>query len=382
MALYLIDSTLTLQKTEAMVDNPYIRRFGSGYGVYCCGCDEFIQGTTINAGTYGIISIGGEITLSSSTGTITPGKKYLVPTGVMAPQPPDGHMGEVKDVFWQDEPTFAPIQGKGQPTVVNSDGWGFMFHADGKINLLDKTVCNTDYATFLIRSCSVDIRVDDSTLNPGDGVILQMIDNDDKAVGGLFTPDIFDEQGNLVQAHTGPIFNHEFFEHPGFPGIDYQPQCVSGGGKVTARFTHCSIKGDIYNATGYRNLGDGDRGQGEALELTLGQGAFLQGVVTSATSKHIDEKGRDNNLFTIDQYYYLGHVVDQPLYNGVNPISVTLTEDARWIVTGTSLLSSLTLDAQATLTAPQGKTLSMTVDGVPTELLPGSYTGEIRLTIA
>lgn len=289
---------------------------------------------------------------------------------------------EIKDVFWHEEPLFAPIQGKGRPTVINSDGWGFMFHGDSKISLLDGTVCNTDYATFLIRAVSVDIVVDNSEVNAKDGVILQMIDNDDKAVGGLFTPDIFDDEGNLIQAHTGPIFNHEYFEHPGFPGIDYQTVCQSSGGKVTARFTNCCVKGDFFNATGYRNAGDGDRGQGEALELTFGSDAVIEGTVTSSSSKHIDEKGRDRNLFTQEEYYYLGHVTNTPYFNGVNPVAVVLEDDAVWTVTGRSLLTRLTIGPDAVVRAPEGKQLVMTADGAAvTPERGGVYSGQIELTV-
>lgn len=383
MALYIVDSTLTLSPGEELLNNPYLRRYGSGYGIYCCGCDEFIHGTTIHVGTYATISTGGTITLASSRGTITPGKKYLIPTGTFAPLPPDGHMGEVMDVHWYDDPVFTPIAGKGNPTVIESDGWGFMFHGDSKLNVLDGTICNTDYATFLIRACAVDLKIDDSTLNSGDGVILQMIDNDDKAVGGLFTPDIYDDRGNLIEPHTGPIFNHEFFEHPGYPGIDYQPVCQSSGKQVTAAFTNCTVSGNFYNATGYRNLGDGDCGQGEALALTFGAGARISGIITSATSKHIDEKGRDNNLFTMQQYYYLGHVQNVPLFNGVNPVSVTLTDDAVWTVTGECLLSKLVIGENAAVAAPTGKTLAATVDGAPVTLSAGNtYSGKIRITLS
>ncbi len=41
MALYVVDSTLTLKGEGNMLDNPYVRRFGPGYGIYAAGCDEF-----------------------------------------------------------------------------------------------------------------------------------------------------------------------------------------------------------------------------------------------------------------------------------------------------------------------------------------------------
>lgn len=379
LALYVIDTRITLLGEGYMLDNPYVRRFGPGYGVYAAGCDEFFHGAEFNVGTYAIISTGGNIVLASSRGEIKPRQKYLVPTGRYEIKP-DGHREEIKDVFWKEEPVFAPIAGKGKPTVVNSDGWGFMFHGNSSISLLDGTICNTDYATFLIRAVSVDITVDSSTLTPGDGTILQMIDNDDKAVGGQFTPDIYDDEGNLIQPHMGPIFNHEFFEHPGFPGLDYETECRSSGGEVTAKFTNCSLAGSFYNATGYRGIGDGPRGQGEELYLTLGQGAALDGTITSAASRHIDEKGRPNNTFTMEQYYYLGHVENRPHFNGVNGVHVTLEDNALWTVQGENILASLTVGKDAAIITAPGTSLCFTVDGVEIPLEPGQkYTGEICL---
>ena len=117
-------------------------------------------------------------------------------------------------------------------------------------------------------------------------------------------------------------------------------------------------------------------------ELVFESSARLTGIITSATAKHVDEKGRDNNLFTQEQYYYLGHVKNLPYFNGVNPVSVTLNGSAAWTVTGECLLNELILGKNALLTAPVGKQLTMTIDNTVITPIPGeSYTGSIRLTI-
>ena len=379
MALYLVDSKLTLLGNGNMLGNPFVRRFGPGYGLYAAGCDEFIHGAEINVGTYAVIAIGGHINIASSRGSITPKKKYLVPTGRYEKMF-DGHVAEVKDVFWQDDPLFPTITGAGKPTVINSDGWGFMFHGNAAISILDGTEVNTDYATFLIRAVSVDIDVDSSILRPRDHVLLQIIDNDDKAVGGLFTPDIYDEEGNLIQPHMGPIFNHEFFEHPGFPGIDYQTASSSGGESVNARFTNCTLEGNIFNATGYRNLGDGPRGQGTELHVTLGTGASLSGTVTASSSRHVDEHGQPKNLFTMEEYYYLGHVENVPHFNGFNPVYLILEDNAVWTPKGENRLASLTIGPDTSIKAPSGHTLAFTINGEPAEFKAGTYSGDIVIS--
>ena len=58
---------------------------------------------------------------------------------------------------------------------------------------------------------------------------------------------------------------------------------------------------------------------------------------------------------------------------------MNLTDNAVWNVTGDCLLSSLTIGDDATVEALNG-TLEMTVDGEPTDLAPGTYEGEIRIS--
>jgi hypothetical protein len=53
-----------------------------------------------------------------------------------------------------------------------------------------------------------------------------------------------------------------------------------------------------------------------------------------------------------------------------------------WTVTEITELGSLTISEGATVTAPEGKSLSMTVDGVETGIAPGTYKGKIVLTPA
>jgi hypothetical protein len=56
--------------------------------------------------------------------------------------------------------------------------------------------------------------------------------------------------------------------------------------------------------------------------------------------------------------------------------------EGTWVVEESVALSSLTIAEGASLAAPEGKSLTMTVDGVKTEIAPGTYTGRIALTVA
>lgn len=61
-----------------------------------------------------------------------------------------------------------------------------------------------------------------------------------------------------------------------------------------------------------------------------------------------------------------------------NPVVVA---GESWIVEKTTALQSLRIEPGAAVAAPQGRSLTMTVDGVETGLKPGTYRGEIVLTV-
>ena len=77
------------------------------------------------------------------------------------------------------------------------------------------------------------------------------------------------------------------------------------------------------------------------LYVKLGSGCTLNGAISATESRHINEKGEQNTHFTIEQYYYLGHLENRPFYNGDNDVEVTLENGAVWNVTGEGILTSL-----------------------------------------
>jgi len=69
-----------------------------------------------------------------------------------------------------------------------------------------------------------------------------------------------------------------------------------------------------------------------------------------------------NTSFTINEYWSIGQVANLVNDNGGNAVNVTLTADAVWNVTGTSLIASLTLEGNAQVVVPEG--IILTVNGV------------------
>jgi hypothetical protein len=59
----------------------------------------------------------------------------------------------------------------------------------------------------------------------------------------------------------------------------------------------------------------------------------------------------------------------------------TLTAGSKWVVAKTTSLSTLTIPVGASVTASEGHSLTMTVDGIGTTIAPGSYKGNVVLTV-
>ena len=60
----------------------------------------------------------------------------------------------------------------------------------------------------------------------------------------------------------------------------------------------------------------------------------------------------------------------------------TVESGATWEVSETASLSGLTIAEDAVIKAPEGKSLTMTVDGVETQIAAGNYRGKIVLTVS
>ena len=66
-----------------------------------------------------------------------------------------------------------------------------------------------------------------------------------------------------------------------------------------------------------------------------------------------------NTSFTIHEYWSIRQVANLVHDNGANAVSITLTDDAVWQVTGTSLISSLAIRDQAQVIIPAGVVLTV-----------------------
>ena len=335
------------------LDNPYTVNYGSGYGTYAIGnAAETFAGATINVGTYATIFTGGSATYTA----LEAGETY-----------------ELKNSAGETTATYTATEDKA--TEIHSDTFGFMAHQGSNAIALEKgTVVDSGYATFLVKSGSsnetLTATVDDATITNG-GVLIQVIDNDDTTNGGMMDADDSENTNggsqNFKPYHT---------EDAGF----YTDAASAGSTAQIFTFTNGEYTGNIYNASGSDGL------EGTTLIVTFGEGADYSGAIACTSAIHVTYEGSvavkdnggtafddadeaaafaaqyQNTSFTIEEYWSIGQVANLVNDNGANAVHVTLTDDAVWTVTDTSLIASLTLEGSARVIVPESVTL--TVGGV------------------
>lgn len=358
MALNIYNSSLTLNNADESaaaalqasggqisetLDNPYTVNYGSGYGTYVIGnASETFAGAQVNVGTYATIFTGGSAVYTN----LEAGKIY-----------------ELKNSSGETTATYEATEDK--VTEIHSDAFAFMAHQDrNSITVESGTIVDSGYATFLVKTGSsnqvLTATVDDAVITNG-GVLIQVMDNDDATNGGMMsTDDPLNTNGgsqNFKPYHT---------EEDGFD----TSSAASDSTVQQFTFTNGTYTGNIYNASGSDGL------NGNALNVTFGSGSQYSGAIASTSAIHVTYDGSvllkenggyafdnteeaaafaaqyQNTSFTINEYWNIGQVANLVNSNGANTIHITLTDDAVWNVTGTSLITSLTISDEARVIVP------------------------------
>ena len=337
------------QITETL-DNPYTVNYGTGYGSFVIGSAvETFAGCAFNVGTYATIFNGGKATYTA----IKAGENYELKNSA----------GEVTAVYEAKED---------KATAIHSDTFGFMSMQNANTLTVDQgTTVDSGFATFLVKSGyggeALTAVIDNALITNG-GVLIQVIDNDDATNGGMMSAD---DPANT----NGGVQNFKPY-HTEKAGFNTAPAGTDSNVQ-TFTFTNGAYTGNIYNASGSDSL------NGSALYVTFGAGAAYTGAAASTAAIHVTYDGScfvkeqggfafdnaeeaaafaetyQNAYFTISEYWSIGHVANFVNSNGANAIHMTLTDDAVWNVTGTSLIASLTLTGSAQVIVPAGVTLTV-----------------------
>lgn len=75
------------------------------------------------------------------------------------------------------------------------------------------------------------------------------------------------------------------------------------------------------------------------------------------------------------------YLIDPDGYNTIHGVNLTLNSGSLWNVTGESTLTSLTINEDADVKAPEGKKLLLKVNGGTVPVAPGAYKGSIIITV-
>lgn len=313
-----------------------------GYGTYAIGnATETLLGDDLNVGTYATINRGGTVTYGDSG--------HHAVTELNAA----GQMG-----LGRAEIAALPVR----PSVIHSKRFGFMWHGAGTLALDGHTVVDSKEATLLDKGQQIGVTVHrDVTLDPGSGILEQVIDNDDPG------PVVID--GNLV--------NQGVYTQPATPTKDSAFDTgVAHSTDAFTTFEGTTVTGDLYNGFG-GGASDFYGTPGLNMVLRFRGGASLTGAISSTLAVHTVSPISSKN------WSDLGEVTNTPEAAVNNGALVSLTGHSHWTATGTSYLTRLRVDAGSTITAPSGKSLTVTVDGTPVSLRTGhTYTGDIELRVS
>ena len=286
-------------------------------------------------------------------------------------------------------------------TIINSPLYGVVIFKceETELKVNKGSIFNTGSSAFVVKGANAFINIDNAKLNPINGVILQLMDSDDTGHGtSRFIPPI----GEVDKA---------------IPGRDLT--AANSKEDIFMTLSNMEVKGNFYNST--TNLMANCRENGKAetadwpdvdslmvptkkaesaapaagavagamkMDKTALQGAKnldlkfanvkVNGVISAATQAY-KEGVTVIDLRNCEEISNVTQTAHEPVNNGV---IVSFDKDCVWTVAGTSYLTSLTVANGAVIKAPDGKSLTMTVDGVQTPVKAGTYRGKIVIKVS
>ncbi len=343
--------------TRLTAINSTVRITGrSGYGTYAIGnSTNAFYGSQIVVPDYAAIVVGGHVIYGASTQQNLAQLNSELQLGLSAT-----------------ELSALPQR----PTSIHSGRFGIMIWGDATVKIADDTTFDTAQTTFLIKSAAAQIDLEGSRgarLTPKNGVLLQLMETDN--------PGVVVQNGQRL---TIGVYHEPKTPPPRANDFDLAALHATD---VIANFSNIQLWGDFYNAARGANpqvlssaaTPGGPPGAkappaGRNLILNFDH-AGIVGIITSSVAHH------SLDTITAEDYRQLGEVTNTPASAINNGVVVSLIHST-WTVTGESHLTNLKIGDNSSVRAPQGATIKMSVDGRPTALDKGSYTGQIDLALS
>ncbi len=299
-------------------------------------------------------------------------------------------------------------------TTVKSDRFGIMCFRNtlGSVKIEPGVKFHTGETVFLIKGCTPEIQVAGAELKSDSGSILTLMDLDDPNDTGAYYrdpvgPDCYIEGRDLTTAVPGTdvvatfsdmelvgdfynsttnlkaitgILNPDAPKAPkdppysGGPGTHNNaappPGAPNGDSRAATKDASAQPAGEMPEF--FKKLLGLDKLPVKNLGLTF-RNTAVTGVISSSKAKHRVEQISKYNCEE------LGEVVMTPAPAVNNGVVVVLEQGSVWTVTGTSYLTSLTIEPGSEVKSADGTVLSLFVDGVKIPLATGHYTGKIVL---
>ncbi|HUN82713.1 MAG TPA: hypothetical protein VMV81_14510, partial [Phycisphaerae bacterium] len=264
-------------------------------------------------------------------------------------------------------------------SIINSRRIGIMAWGQhtGYLTVDKGSVINAEKAVFQLKSSTPKITIDNATLNSKKGIILEMFPNDDPNQMMFAAPSGAGAAGGHHSGAAAPAAGGAAPAAGAAPGGAAGP----GGGAAKAKesedefatIKNANLTGDFVNALTAKS----------ALNLSL-VNSTVNGAITTATSVHALGKNGEKLVMqdSTALYYLIGEVNETyAATNDPHGVNVTLDPTSKWIVAKTSYLTGLSIAPGATVAAPNGSKLTMTVNGVAKPITPGDYKGKIVLKV-
>lgn len=258
----------------------------------------------------------------------------------------------------------------------------------------------TGKSTICVKGSATDFHVRNSELRPGNGVVLQLMDNDEAGmdVDAVMIPvgrvdeyvqgrDLaaFDPAVDVSVELSDLTVRGDFFNST--TNLHAERDCVKGGMNTQPTFG-----GMFAPPAGAESFLDAPpEGQehpnphvdhdaelrGPKNLLVEIKNSRVEGVISSASQAYRD------GVTQIDQYnrLELSNITQTAAPTVNNGVIVRMDRYSSWLVTGVSYLTGLELADTAILKGYGGRKLTMTVDGLETPVAPGSYRGRIVLSL-
>ena len=343
--MYVKDSTLELSGPRA-----------HGYGAFCIGANEVtFDHSTIDVNGYPmmVMGMGGENRPSIINGSLIKGRRF----GAFVVSDKNS-IFTIKDSTFQTDKSTLVI--KGSATTINIDSTAMDAKNGVIVQLMDTDESGMNVTEYRVPVGVVDVALPDrdlTTASPTEDVNINIANS--KIRGNFFN------STTNIRAYKNSATGGMGRFHDTVVGVAQLPAQAAAPAGTAPAAEGTGAPGGGNDLRGPKNLG---------LNFT---NVRVEGIISSASQAYREGL----TVISSDNRDELSNITQTAAETVNNGVIVSLDKDSEWVVTGTSYITSLTIEKGAEVRAPEGKGLTMLVDGKKTRISAGRYTGKIQMVV-